>query len=96
MRRTAHRRRRIRRVTSNRIGRIVRRRLSAAVDDEDGCKAEGREAAERTKAKPAFVKFAKLIAEVIRENGRETNRRASKAQVQQDGLNKMIVHGLRV
>ena len=70
-------------------------RLGATVDDEDGREAEGRDTAERAEAKPAFVKFTQLVAEVIRENGREANRRADKTQAQQDRLNEMIVHSLK-
>ena len=57
-------------------GRIVRRRLGAAVENGDGDSENADDTAERAEAKPAFVKFTQLVAKVIRENGRETNRRA--------------------
>ena len=64
------------RPSARRPSEIVRRRLGAAIEngDRDGENAD--DTAMRTETKPAFVKLTNLVTEVIRENGRETNRRA--------------------
>ncbi len=75
--------------------RFVRRRLGASVDDEDGDEPKGREAAKRTQAKPALVKFAKLIAEVIGKKRRETNCRASQRGGEETMLKELLnVHDM--
>ena len=84
-----------RRPRARRPSEIVRRRLGAAIENGDRDGEDADDTTERAEAKPAFVKFTQLVAKVIRENSRETNRRADQCDGEETMLKKLMsVHGV--